>query len=207
MINAQQDTKYIDVNKISAFREFTSAITTLLDDHTLPDYDNIIIVCIGTDRSTGDSLGPLVGYKLSTLRYDNVHILGTLDQPVHAKNLEENYNYIKENYRNALIIAIDACLGKMNHIGYVTITKGPLKPGAGVNKVLPEIGHISIAGIVNFSGYLDFLVLQNTRLSVVMKMTDLITSGLKYVLWKKYHPRVTNIQLNTSPQLQTQLQS
>ena len=24
----------------------------------------IIFVCIGTDRSTGDSLGPLIGYKL-----------------------------------------------------------------------------------------------------------------------------------------------
>ncbi|MGE4283401.1 MAG: spore protease YyaC [Clostridia bacterium] len=191
MINSLSNTVYIDINHIGAFREFTSALSSLLNDPTLPYYENIVIVCIGTDRSTGDSLGPLVGYKLSTLRYANVHIMGTLDQPMHAKNLEENYNFIKENYSHPLIIAIDACLGKMDHIGYVTINKGPLKPGAGVNKVLPEIGDISIAGIVNFSGYLDYLVLQNTRLSIVMKMTDLITSGLRYVLWKKYPQRIS----------------
>jgi hypothetical protein len=31
---------------------------------------------------------------------------------------------------------------------------------------------------------MDFIVLQNTRLSVVMKMADIISSGIRYVLWK-----------------------
>ena len=31
----------------------------------------IIFLCIGTDRSTGDSLGPLVGYKLKSLKKKN----------------------------------------------------------------------------------------------------------------------------------------
>ena len=41
-----------------------------------------------------------------------------------------------------------------------------------------------ITGIVNFGGIMDFLVLQNTRLSVVMRMADLVSSGIRYVLWK-----------------------
>ena len=28
---------------------------------------DIIFLCIGTDRSTGDSLGPLIGYKLKSI--------------------------------------------------------------------------------------------------------------------------------------------
>ena len=37
----------------------------------------IIVLCIGTDRSTGDSLGPLVGEKLKkTCRH--AHVFGNL---------------------------------------------------------------------------------------------------------------------------------
>jgi hypothetical protein len=31
---------------------------------------------------------------------------------------------------------------------------------------------------------MDFLVLQNTRLNLVMKMADLVASGIRYVIWK-----------------------
>jgi hypothetical protein len=41
-----------------------------------------------------------------------------------------------------------------------------------------------ITGIVNFGGFMDFLVLQNTRLNIVMKIADLIATGIRYVLWK-----------------------
>ena len=34
------------------------------------EYKRIAVVCIGTDRSTGDSFGPLVGFMLS--RYKNI---------------------------------------------------------------------------------------------------------------------------------------
>lgn len=31
------------------------------------DFSNFIFLCVGTDRVTGDSFGPLVGYKLKYL--------------------------------------------------------------------------------------------------------------------------------------------
>ena len=34
----------------------------------IKDKRPIIFLCIGTDRSTGDSLGPLIGYKLQFLK-------------------------------------------------------------------------------------------------------------------------------------------
>lgn len=36
----------------------------------------IIFLCIGTDRATGDSLGPLIGYKLKNLSQKNIYIYG-----------------------------------------------------------------------------------------------------------------------------------
>lgn len=146
----------------------------------------IVLLCIGTDRSTGDSLGPLIGYKLSRRKLHGTTVYGTLDHPVHAVNLEETLLHIKEKHPDALIIAIDASLGIKSHIGYVTIGTGSLKPGAGVNKTtLPEAGDIFITGIVNFSGMLDNLLLQSTRLSTVMRLADCISLGILNALLYK----------------------
>lgn len=140
--------------------------------------ENMILLCIGTDRSTGDCLGPLIGHILHRNKYNNIHILGTLENPVHAKNLEKTLKTIKLKYSSPFIISLDACLGRHDSIGNINISPGPLKPGAGVNKSLPEVGNMNITGIVNIGGYMEYTVLQSTRLNTVMKMADVITTGL-----------------------------
>jgi len=117
------------------------------------------------------------------MKYSNVHVYGTLDEPVHAKNLCE-YIKIFNSFDNPFIIAIDACLGRLERIGYINIKEGPLSPGSGVNKNLPAIGHVNITGIVNVGGFMEIMILQNTRLSIVMNMATLIANGLKYNMWK-----------------------
>lgn len=140
-------------------------------------YDEICVACIGTDRATGDCLGPLVGHKLSG--FDKAKITGTLDSPLHAKNIGEFIESISENQ---LVIAVDASLGKYESIGYINIKKGPISPGSGVNKNLQPIGDISITGVVNMGGFQELMILQNTRLSIVMKLADIIADGLRMVL-------------------------
>jgi putative sporulation protein YyaC len=140
---------------------------------------NIVILCIGTDRSTGDCLGPLVGYKLkNNYTLNNVTVFGTLFEPVHAKNLNLIIDRINSTFQNSLIIAVDASLGKSENIGKINLYNGPLYPGAGVSKNLPAVGDISITGIVNISGYMEYMVLQNTRLSIVMQMADIISMSI-----------------------------
>lgn len=138
----------------------------------------IIILCIGTDRSTGDSLGPLVGYKLKHLSTNKVYVYGTLENPVHAKNLSDTLSKINCYFLNPYIIAIDSCLGSLNNIGKIFIKKGPLLPGLALNKDLPPIGEMNITGIVNISGSFEYLVLQNTRLNTVMNLADSISRGI-----------------------------
>jgi putative sporulation protein YyaC len=121
----------------------------------------IVFLCIGSDRATGDCLGPIIGYKLSKYKkYHKYYVYGTLEEPVHAKNLKNTIDMIYQTHEDAFVIAIDASLGKSSHIGYITLGEGPLKPGAGVDKDLPEVGDIFITGIVNFSGLLDNMLLQ-----------------------------------------------
>lgn len=173
-----------NVNDPHALTLFSKGFEKIFNSCYNNSFSDIVILCIGTDRSTGDSLGPLVGHKLKLIRYKNVYVYGTLDEPVHAKNLREVTERIKKDYVNPFIIAIDACLGKYERIGYITIGKGSLKPGAGVNKTLPEVGHIFIIGVVNMSGFAEYLILQNTRLNLVMRMADTISNGIHFYLWK-----------------------
>lgn len=148
----------------------------------------LVILCIGTDRSTGDSLGPLVGTRLQSFMHPLVKVYGTLDQPVHAVNLEETLKEIQSHHENAFTIAIDACLGRTESIGYISLKAGPLQPGTGVNKNLPEVGDAHIVGIVNVGGFMEYLVLQNTRLSVVMRMAQVISDALSLELMRLFAP-------------------
>jgi len=144
----------------------------------------IIFLCIGTDRVTGDTLGPLIGYKLRNFHKENIFIYGTLEKPVHSCNLVEVLNKIHQNFSSPYIVAIDACLGNVNNIGKVFIDDKPLNPGLAVNKDLPPVGDMSITGVVNICGYLEFMVLQNTRLYTVMALADCISSGISGVIFK-----------------------
>jgi putative sporulation protein YyaC len=186
--------EYININGTLAFKYFSDALYEMISKNLYKGFKSIVFICIGTDRSTGDSLGPLIGYKISNLKYDHVFVHGDLENPVHAKNLNEVAQYITDSYNKPFVIAVDACLGRMDHVGYITLGEGSIKPGSGVNKDLPPIGDMHITGIVNFGGFMDFLVLQNTRLSVVMKMADIISMGIRYVTWKiNNHPEFSYI--------------
>ena len=77
-------------------------LKTLIETHpkaTAP----MVLLCIGTDRSTGDSLGPLIGYKLSRRKSNFVTIYGTLDNPVHAVNLNDTISLIQKNIQTLLL--------------------------------------------------------------------------------------------------------
>jgi len=144
----------------------------------------LIFLCIGTDRATGDSLGPIIGYKLNQRRHSSAHIYGTLENPVHAKNLGEVLREIHDTFEQPFIVAIDASLGRASHIGYFTLEEGALKPGSGVGKNLPQVGNLCITGIVNLSGFLENSLLQTTRLHTVMSLADKISTGIFYCLAK-----------------------
>ncbi len=143
-------------------------------------------MCIGTDRSTGDSLGPLIGYKLKEQGLEHLEVIGTLERPVHAMNLETYQTLLRLRYPNYVVVAVDASVGNMEHIGHVTLGRGALKPGLGVSKELRSVGDIFITGIVGSCSNYDPLMLQSIRLSIVMRMADCISHSIYLVekLWE-----------------------
>ncbi|WP_245948220.1 spore protease YyaC [Paenibacillus sambharensis] len=130
-----------------------------------PDPLAICMVCIGTDRSTGDAYGPLVGTYLTEYGWPSV--IGTLKEPCDAVRLQSAGHSLPEG---KLVIAIDACLGKPDSVGSYVVGAGPLRPAEAVGRPFVEIGDYSVAGVVNRMGIKPYWILQGTSLHLVMEM-------------------------------------
>ncbi len=161
-----------NVNDILVYNKMYHYMQYLLEQQDELHNRQIIILCIGSDRYIGDALGPLVGSYLE--ENTDVTVYGSLDKPVHAGNLVEVIKNIKGRYHQPIIIAVDACLGKNDEIGNIEIWEGGLEAGIAVGNKLPYIGTISIIGVVNASGYLGYLDLQSTPLSIVIRLSKCI---------------------------------
>lgn len=154
--------------------ELAKELHKLLPD----DLSNVAIMCIGTDRSTGDSLGPFVGRYLKRRGIPNVY--GDLKNPVHAMNLEEYVELTKDKF----VLAVDASLGATSRVGSVRCESGPLRPGSGVGKELQEVGDAHVVGIVNVGGFMEYFVLQNTRLALIDELSTIIGRAI-YKVYKE----------------------
>ena len=173
---------YYNSARRDAVGELAGQLSGLIQEEmTRRHKKKLVFLCIGTDRSTGDSLGPLIGYKLKQERRRGTLVFGTLDRPVHAMNLEHYVQVLKNGYPDALVVAVDASVGDESHVGYVTLGRGSLKPGLGVCKELHAVGDLFITGIVAGCSHYDPMMLQSIRLALVMQLADRISAGIGLV--------------------------
>lgn len=146
----------------------------LIDSSPCKD-EEVVFLCIGSDRYIGDALGPLVGTMLKENKVP-YSVYGTLEAPVHAFNLKATLKDIHKTFNHPLIFSLDACLGEQAQVGYVLFKEGPLLPGKALEKVLPEVGDYHFKGMVN---YIDPLptsqFLNDTRLYTVMNLAKTMT--------------------------------
>ena len=167
-IQKQDTIDYFNTRKDFRPDVFAARLNQLiLEELDAKEKVGVMFLCIGTDRSTGDSLGPLVGHKLRARKLRRAAVIGTLDRPVHAMNLDLYSRYIRLNYPDYVVVAIDASVGSSDHVGYATLGRGALKPGLDVSKYDP-------------------VMLQSVRLSMVMQMADCICESIFLVerLWE-----------------------
>lgn len=173
---------YINMKESWAQFRLSNSLLKMVENIEKP-YENIAVVCIGTDRSTGDSYGPLIGHMLSKYTMYDFDLYGTLSEPVHALTLEKTIKQINEE--NTLVIAIDSSVGYSSFVGQVGLKYGAIKPGSGVGKSLPAIGDIAISGIVAISGFAPLVMLQSAPLGMVYQMAEKTSHAINYVLYKQ----------------------
>ncbi len=162
----------------------THALTESLREHLIIPKEagrHILVVCIGTDRSTGDSFGPFTGSLLrSTSRYP--YIYGTLMHPIHRQNFLAHTTALFDRFSDPYIIAIDASLGNAERIGSIRVRSGSIRPAAAFTGDLPPIGDLAVTGIVGASGAYDYHTLQSARLGLVAHMASQLATALSVVL-------------------------
>lgn len=162
----------------------------------------LVLACVGTDRATGDCLGPLVGTMVQERKLPKTHVFGTLEDPFHAANMNKRLpdvlKAVSEN--EALFIAVDATLTEEpEHIGRVIMKGKPLRPGTGVGKSdLPQVGDCCIVGVVNVQSPFSYLSLANARLYTVMEMAKLITEAVFDALTRFVDPEKDSHPLDLS---------
>lgn len=138
-----------------------------------------VIVCVGSDLSVGDSLGPITGTKLKEkLKGLNVYVYGTLAKPITAHEVKYTNQFIKNTHPGSTVIAIDAAVGCAGDVGLIKIAKRGLKPGSGANKRLAKLGDVSVMGIVAEKSLFNYSLFSSTRLNIVYKMAEIIAEGV-----------------------------
>ncbi|MCY8230941.1 spore protease YyaC [Priestia endophytica] len=160
-----------------SFIKLTSDLAHIMQSKEY-EHRDIIFLCIGSDRSIGDSLGPLVGTMLKEKKVP-FEVYGTLETPVHAFNLEDTLKKITKRFKKSLIISIDASLGDEDHVGSAFLKKGPVVPGKALKKLLPKTGDFHITGVVNYVDPLPSTqFLNDTRLYIVRNLALAISEAV-----------------------------
>lgn len=138
-----------------------------------------VILCIGSDLSVGDSLGPVTGTKLKEkLANLNCFVYGTLAKPITAHEIKYMNEFLRATHPGSTILAIDAAVGVAGDIGLLKVSKNRLAPGSGANKKLSKVGDVSIIGIVAEKSIFNYSLFSATRLNLVYKMADIISNGI-----------------------------
>lgn len=137
-----------------------------------------VVLCIGSDRVTGDCIGPLVGHMLLN-RGAACEVSGTLEHPVTALNIAETVTSLKKRFPGRKIVAVDSCVGESAEVGAIRIRKGSLRPGLACGKSLPKVGDVSITATVA-AGKADNLY--SVRLGLVYSLAQQIADAVECAL-------------------------
>ena len=161
-------------NSLASGGVFTVLKKIITDSGKVP-----VIVCVGSDLSVGDSLGPVTGTKLlEKLKGLNVFVYGTLAKPITAHEVKYMSDFLSKTHPNSPVIAIDAAVGVAGDIGLIKLANRPLAPGSGANKRLSKIGDVSVLGIVAEKSLFNYSLFSSTRLNVIYKMAEIISEGV-----------------------------
>lgn len=151
-----------------------------------------VILCIGSDLSVGDSLGPVAGTKLrEKLQGLNCYVYGTLSKPITAHEVKYMNEFLKATHPESPVIAVDAAVGLAGDIGLIRLAKRGLKPGSGANKRLSKVGDVSIMGIVAEHSVFNYSLFSATRLNIIYKMAEIISEGISSFIIERLQNTLT----------------
>lgn len=149
-----------------------------------------VIVCIGTNKISGDALGPLVGDFLVEIYDIDAYVYGKSGGNVNGVNFSAYYAHIQSHHADSIIVAIDSCLGAKADVGKIKVTSAGVRAGGALGKNNQRIGDIGILAVVGEYGQDNF----NTLKSI----DKIFVQDLAFSVAVKVHSLLQNIKENAS---------
>lgn len=145
----------------------------------------VVFFCIGTDRVIGDSLGPIIG-SLLVDKFGSEVVYGDLFNNVTYENIISTLDKINTKYENPYIVAIDAALSSSENIGKIFVDDG-IDFGDSLGKKVDKVGDLGVKVVVGKdynNPNLNFNVLQNIPLSMILKLSKKTFEGISLIMNK-----------------------
>jgi len=139
---------------------------------------NCILLLIGTDKCIGDAFAPLVGSLLTSYNYIKNPVYGTIKEPVHALNIKDTLNEIKEKYPDKPILVIDSMISHSGHIGDIILLNEGIFPGKALGKTLPLSGDVSLTLVVSNNEKDAINSLTTLRLNNIYEMAKVVANSI-----------------------------
>lgn len=165
------------------YKRFVLQFSNLLKNNS--NNQEIVFLCIGTNRVIGDSIGPIVGTNLKKKidKNRNIKVMGDLENNICYENIKE---YIARlSFSRSFIVVIDSALSNEENIGKVFVQNKGLKYGESLYKDNSIIGNISIKAVVGKNAYnkfKNFKVLRNTSINRVIDLSNIVSNGIAQVM-------------------------
>jgi len=144
------------------------------------DIGKTVVICIGSDRVSGDMLGPLVGSSLREEYHLPCPVYGAVGESVNGVNLEEYLEMVRRRHEGCPIIAVDAALGKEEDVGRIRLKKGGIQAGGALERRGDRIGDVGIVGVVATEKSPDEVY--GTLLAVPYRMVEALAAAIAHMI-------------------------
>jgi len=140
-----------------------------------------VIVCVGTDKISGDSLGPMVGSILRS-RHVPCPVFGVEGCTVNGVNLDRYRDFLARYYPGVPVVAVDAALGDASEVGQIRYRLGGVFAGGALGRRCAGLGNLAVLGVVGPKGEDALSTLLEVPLSAVERLAYRIADKLTEVL-------------------------
>ncbi len=111
------------------------------------DKMQVVVMCIGTMKVIGDSVGPRVG---DILKADNIdcYVYGDSVGNINACKIDVYEQLLRACHAGDIVIAVDAALGEKGDVGKIKVVGNGLRPGKALGRSGNPIGDIGVLAVV-----------------------------------------------------------
>ena len=108
----------------------------------------LLFLCIGSEKISGDCIGPIVGTLLKEKYRIPYPVLGTEDNSVNGANIRAYRDNIKKYFPDYKIIAVDSAVGDDKDLWTLKIREGGVRAGGALNPSVEYYGEVGILAVV-----------------------------------------------------------